>query len=75
MRVCKRCDSTQLRDRHDLMECQDCGWIGTPCWSCDGWISNYIGIKKGDHVSECPECGQRHYAAADWWEIPGRKSP
>lgn len=74
-RTCPECAGDRFRERGDSLECVGCGWLGIPCFSCGGWITDYIGIKKGDHVTECPDCGQRFHAAANWWEDPERTSP
>lgn len=68
-RECPKCNGPMV-ELGDGLTCVECGHYGIPCWGCDGWITDYVGIIKGDHVSECPDCGQRHYTAADWWEVP-----
>lgn len=67
-RTCPECDG-RMRDRGDCLQCRDCGWLGVPCFECDGWVTDYLGIQKGDHVSECSDCGNRFHTAANWWEI------
>lgn len=63
-----------MREQGDGLTCRDCGWHGLPCTGCGGWITRYLGIdENGDSVGECPDCGERYYAAAPRWELEAQR--